>query len=499
MARANRGGPTGIIAATAGGVVALAGAAALTPVQGPLPFLVLAGLMGLAGSGYLIWHLDPAWTIMGAICLSVFGGSWTQIGLPASLPIPPDRLLLVAGVAALLLRAPAAKARPTIKLWPIHWLLAVTLLYAATSALIADTLLTNDGFFRLFDRFGVAAFGMFLLAPALFRGSRRRNIFLGGLVAVGAYLGLTALFETIGPAALVIPKYILNPNLGIHADRARGPFLEAEANGIALYFCGVAAVLAYAAWGHRPALRTATAAIAALCASGCLFTLQRAVWIGALAATIVTLLAFRELRRFVLPAAGVAATLVVGAFLFIPGFAGKAEQRAGNQQSLWDRTNLTSAAVRMVEARPLLGFGWGRFPDTSPPYFQQDPNVPLTAVGPDSCSTTSPTISGIIPPCTQVAHNSYLSNAAELGLVGSVLWCLSFILAIGGAIWRRGPPEWRPWRAGLLAIALMWGVVVFFTPLEGPFSPVVLWAWAGIVWASGRPVVGYLGGVSATG
>ena len=39
-------------------------------------------------------------------------------------------------------------------------------------------------------------------------------------------------------------------------------------------------------------------------------------------------------------------------------------------------------------------------------------------------------------------------------------------------------------------MAIMWGVVIFFTPLEGPFSPVVLWTWAGIVWASGLPLVG---------
>ena len=85
-------------------------------------------------------------------------------------------------------------------------------------------------------------------------------------------------------------------------------------------------------------------------------------------------------------------------------------------------------------------------------------------------------------------HNAYLSNAAELGLIGVTLWIAAGVAAIGGAIVRRGPPWAVPWRIGLFAIAIMWGIVIFFTPLEGPFSPVVLWTWAGIVWASGRPL-----------
>ncbi len=84
-------------------------------------------------------------------------------------------------------------------------------------------------------------------------------------------------------------------------------------------------------------------------------------------------------------------------------------------------------------------------------------------------------------------HNAYLSNAAELGLVGVTLWIVATVAAIGGAIVRPGPPAMWSWRSGLFAIAIMSGIVVFFTPLEGPFSPVVLWTWAGIVWGTRLP------------
>ena len=145
----------------------------------------------------------------------------------------------------------------------------------------------------------------------------------------------------------------------------------------------------------------------------------------------------------------------------------------------------------MVEARPLLGFGWNRFADVSPPYFWQSADRPLTAVGPQSCDSLPAaarrTTDGSRPICTAPSHNAYLSNAAELGLIGVTLWVVATVVAIGGAIFRRGPPGLWPWRAGLFAMAIMWGVVAFFTPLEGPFSPVVLWTWAGIVWGSSVP------------
>ncbi len=146
----------------------------------------------------------------------------------------------------------------------------------------------------------------------------------------------------------------------------------------------------------------------------------------------------------------------------------------------------------MVEARPLLGFGWGRFTDVSAPYFWQAEDRPLTAVGAQSCDSvpagSRQTSDGSKPQCTVPVHNAYLSNAAELGLIGATLWIAAGVAAIGGAIVRRAPPWAVLWRIGLFAIAVMWGIVIFFTPLEGPFSPVVLWTWAGIVWASGRPL-----------
>ena len=51
--------------------------------------------------------------------------------------------------------------------------------------------------------------------------------------------------------ALVFPKYILDPNYGIHVARGRGPFVDAVANGLALYTCSVMCAIAVASWRSR--------------------------------------------------------------------------------------------------------------------------------------------------------------------------------------------------------------------------------------------------------
>ena len=61
------------------------------------------------------------------------------------------------------------------------------------------------------------------------------------LVVLG-YLCLIAIFFLLGAKGLIFPRYILDEGLGIHADRARGPFLQAVANGVTLNMLGLIAM-----------------------------------------------------------------------------------------------------------------------------------------------------------------------------------------------------------------------------------------------------------------
>src|SRR6185437_1384096 len=109
--------------------------------------------------------------------------------------------------------------------------------------------------------------------------------------------------------------------------------------------------------------------VALLCFTGTLLTLERSVWTGAAIATVLTLLVFARLRPLALPVIATGVVAVVLALLLVPGLSAKVSSRAQQQEPVWDRQNLTVAALNMISARPLLGFGWDRFQSDSGPYF----------------------------------------------------------------------------------------------------------------------------------
>lgn len=424
--------------------------------------VAIAGLIGVFAIVVLCLtaYVDIAWLFGIAIALSIFSGNWRQLGVPNLLS--PDRIMLIVALVTFLVRDPSIGRRPFVRMTPTHVVLLVAVAFAICSAVAAGTIGERPAIYTLVDRFGIGPFLIFVCAPVVFATAHQRRILLGILLAVGAYLGLTAFFEGVGPHALVFPKYILDPGYGFQPGRARGPFAESAVNGVALFYSAVAAAVAFATMRRRW-VRYLAAAIAALCAFDLIFTLQRSVWIGAGVATLVTCLAVPALRRYVVAVVAVGAVAVVSAFFLVPGLQDRVDQRVNDQRTTWDRKNLNRAAENMIEARPLSGFGWGTFQARSGPYFEQSSDYPLTNT------------SGEV-------HNVFLSNAVELGLPGTALWLLGLAMAVGGAIFVRGPPELYPWRIGLLAIAVMWLIVANLIPMVQAFPNEILWLWAGVAW-----------------
>jgi O-antigen ligase len=201
--------------------------------------------------------------------------------------------------------------------------------------------------------------------------------------------------------------------------------------------------------------------VAILCLAGIIFTVTRQAWLGAAVGSLVGLGATPRLRPYAVPLVAGGVLLVLVSFAVIPGLQERAGSRANDQLPVWDRLNSDRAGVAMVAARPVLGFGWAKFFDESEPYYKQAATYPLTQVG--------------------QLHSVFLSNAVELGLGGALIWAAGLIMAVGGAILRRGPPELEPWRVGLLAYATCWLVVSNFTPLGYTFGNYLLWVWAGLV------------------
>lgn len=442
--------------------LALLGLLGMAAVGTPAELLTAAafGTVLVVGGLCLTAFIDVAWLFSGALALTVFAGNWGQIGLPGMVSL--DRLLLVVAIVVFLLRDPALGRRPYVRLTPAHVVLGLAAAYALCSTVAAGTIGDAAALAPLLDRFGVIPFLLFLIAPAAFASEHQRRILLGTLMAVGAYLGLVAFFEGIGLNALVFPRYIVELNPEVQAGRARGPFAAAAVNGVALYFCAVACAVAYATM-PKPWTRRLALAIGALCLFSLIFTQERSVWVGAIAATVIACLLAPPLRAKLVFGAIAAAVALAAAFVLVPDLQQSTGERIGEKQTEWERLNMNHAAVDMVLDKPLLGFGLGTFKENSEPHFQLNPDYPLSATDTE-------------------LHNLFLSYAVELGLVGVTLWVVGFALAIGGAILVRGPPELYPWRIGLIAIALMWLVVAGLVPMVQPFPNYLLWLWAGVVW-----------------
>jgi putative inorganic carbon (hco3(-)) transporter len=424
------------------------------------PELVVFGLTAvvvLGAMGYFATWMHPATFLALALGATIFSGQSGQLGFP----IGPDRLLFAAAIGALILGTPGAVLRRRVQWRPVHVALAAVAIVAVSSAVDAGTFFQRNGMFALLDRLGLVPFAVFALAPVLFAEERHRRFLLGVLVAAGGYLGATALFEGLGVDRLVFPSYILDPNVGIHSGRARGPFVEAVAMGMGLYGCAVASAVAAVTWRATWA-RVTAGAVGLLCLFGTLFTLTRAVWLATAVASVVALLFDRRTRKLAFVGAGAAAVVVGLTLTTIDTFSEDVEQRAADQRPLWDRYNTNAAAVDAALANPLSGLGWQRFTSESREYLRQGDEFPLTGARIE-------------------VHNVFLSHAAELGLLGASLWLLALTMAVGGAIWRRGPPELHPWRIGLVALAVQWLIIASFGPLSYAFPNLLLWTWAGVV------------------
>ena len=123
----------------------------------------------------------------------------------------------------------------------------------------------------------VVPFVLYHMAGSVFDDAaslRRLETF--ALIVLG-YLCLIAILFLFGAKGLIFPRYILDEGLGIHADRARGPFLQAVANGVTLNMLGLIALDSF----RRGRLKGLSALLLADCVPlAILATQTRGVWLS---------------------------------------------------------------------------------------------------------------------------------------------------------------------------------------------------------------------------
>jgi O-antigen ligase len=253
----------------------------------------------------------------------------------------------------------------------------------------------------------VVPFAMFHLAALVFTSDsavRRLEMFC---IAALAYLCFVSIAFLAGAPDLIFPRFILDGGVETHAERARGPFLQAVANGVTLNLLGLLAFELYRR--RRIGLLIAMPLLLAL-PIAIFATMTRSVWLGfVLSVFAVVFTGGRgRFRR-------VSVCVALGAILTVCAAAASASLLTGFQDRFEDRDTVRfrlavyQLSGEMIREKPLMGWGQGQF--------AREIEARISDYRPESYA----------------AHNTYLEILVEHGAIGMALY-----VWMGISLWRLG-------------------------------------------------------------
>jgi len=225
----------------------------------------------------------------------------------------------------------------------------------------------------------------------------------------GVYLCVTAFFEFLDLRQFVFPRYINDPTIWLHLDRARGPFLNAAFNGLAL-------TIGFLSGFYLQSMKVGFAGIInvfllLLYFPAVFFTQTRSVYLSFLVALGSLLIFYKtptlKWKRFALPVAAALVCLMILSPRIL-----SSERRGGGimqTQEVEVRMSLTKRSLEMIGDQPFVGVGLARFIPESIKRFRGR----FSLAG----SYTE-----------QTQHNHLIGMAVELGLVGVSVYISILIL-----------------------------------------------------------------------
>ncbi len=284
--------------------------------------------------------------------------------------------------------------REPVRIFPATWPLLGLLLIGFWGVLTQPY---NSQAWSLFAAKWVVPFVFFHIAGLTFRDRhslRKLEIFL---LIVLAYLTAISIFSLCNANSFILPRFITDEAIGIHTDRARGPFLQAVANGLCLNLLGLVALDSF----RRRALSPLFAGILFLAVPlALLATKTRAVWMTS--ALSVMCLAFygstRKLRRIGI-AFCVLAIVGAGILLLCRTNQDSFTQRAMDPSPVYFRSEMYQAGWQMFSEKPVMG--WGNDSNIQPEVEKR--------------------VSSFHPEY-YVFHNTFLELGVERGLLGLTLY-----------------------------------------------------------------------------
>ncbi|NTV52552.1 MAG: O-antigen ligase family protein [Candidatus Firestonebacteria bacterium] len=374
-----------------------------------LIFVVLILVLAIGGAWFIagmtpwaVSTLDEDLTIMLLLWLTgvLFANSIEKISFAAGPDLSLARIIWILLAFVLFSRFVTGKNR-LLSMTKVEIAMVVFVLLALASKLFLQSRsaeLTDPGISKLLNGY-VFPFSMFFISKHVaYDAGKIRKIFIF-VVWAGLYLSLTALGEHFSSLhGFVFPRIIMDPNAGIHWGRARGPFLNAAANGTVLGM--IFPVVLFLAIQEKAGslLRKFSIGVSLLIPVALYFTYTRACWLGLIAAAVCMALFYPQIRKvFIIAAIGLA---VLAAVKFTATSQDVGAARFRDQSPIYDRIYLNDVAWRMFFKKPIFGYGLDSFPHISFHYFKKIKGVPYHA------------LRGLVP------HNTFLAVLVELGVVG---------------------------------------------------------------------------------
>jgi O-antigen ligase len=281
-------------------------------------------------------------------------------------------------------------------------------------------------------------FVAYVVARVAFRTERTIRPVLFLITVLAAYSAAVSIVQFTGPTALVWPQYILESQTW--EGRAVGIFNQPVVNGLMMIAGFVTAMFLARERSLRPTARIAALVVAVLCVPGIYLTHTRAVWlVFGIAVVMCAVFAAGARAGFVLTLAGAVAFIALTWTTFTSS--DRAAGGIGSTSEVDDRLNAMSTALWGIEQNPLLGWGIGRFAALNTYYHQ--------VWAPDVDFRRGYAIA---------SHENELGIAAELGVVGLVLWLAVLLGVIGKlvSLLRRMPVEGLAGRRlGLIALTVL--------------------------------------------
>jgi len=308
----------------------------------------------------------------------------------------------------------------------------------------------------------IVPFALFHLAVLVFRGASERRHFEVFAIFALAYLVFVAIAFLADARPLIFPRFILDESLGFHADRARGPFLQAVANGVSLNILGI---LVLALSQKR---KTVVGLLWLVLPLAVLATMTRAVWISFAVSTIV--LGFRLVERRLQ-----AACILLAVLGFLFGLAISLSDHS-LKTALWDRAGErgpVAARLAVYEA------SWAMFQER-----------PFTGWAAESMYAELARRMEGYHLRTFYVHNTYLALLVEFGVPGLALYGILFF-NLFRLSWHGRPGESGP----VASLRKVWPILLsvylfnaFFVDMAYQFVIGLVFTVAGMLCASEESV-----------